>query len=147
MSYREITYREPFNWLNKGHFYKYNKHYFFVKPNYSINILYDTAYAPHPFKPVLYDEITYNWTKEFLDKIYNEDYDGIEDLGEVLVLTSYGILSNKDKFDAVGTMKIIIYDEKHDTFNKRTLYKKDGVQYDNVIEWLNREEGDDNGNT
>ena len=142
MSYREITYREPFNWLNKSHFYKYNKHYFFVKPNYSINILYDTTYAPHPFKSVLYNERTYDWTKEFLDKIYNEDYDGIEDLGEALIITSDGIVSSKEGFDAVDTKKVIRYDPNEDTFNQRLEYKLYDNKYKDLVEWLNDNKGE-----
>ena len=142
MSYRETFYREPFNWLNKGHFYKYNKHYFFVKPNYSINILYDTAYTPHPFKPVLYDERTYSWTKEFLDKVYNENYDGIEDLGEALIITSDGIVSSKEEFDAVGTKKVIRYDSNEDTFNQRLEYKIYDKKYKDIVEWLNDNKGE-----
>ena len=142
MSYREITYREPFNWLNKGHFYKHNKHYFFVKPNYSINILYDTAYAPHPFKSVLYNERTYSWTKEFLDKICDEDYDGIEDLGEALIITSDGIVSSKEGFDTVGTKKVIRYDSNEDTFNQRLEYKIYDKKYKDIVEWLNDNKGE-----
>ena len=132
MSYHEIFYKEPFNWLNKGHFYKYDNHYFFVKPNYSINILYDTAYAPHPFKSVLYNERTYDWTKEFLDKIYNEDYDGIEDLGEALIITNDGIVSSKEGFDAVGAKKVIRYDPNEDTFNQRLEYKIYDKKYKDI---------------
>ena len=142
MSYRETFYREPFNWLNKGHFYKYDNHYFFVKPNYSINILYDTAYAPHPFKSVLYNERTYGWTKEFLDKICNEDYEGIEDLGEALIITSDGIVSNKEGFDAVGTKKVIRYDPSEDTFNQRLEYKIYDKKYKDIVEWLNDNKGE-----
>ena len=142
MSYREIFYREPFNWLNKGHFYKYDNHYFFVKPNYSINILYDTAYAPHPFKSVLYNERTYDWTKEFLDKVYNENYDGIEDLGEVLIITSDGIVSSKEGFDTVGTKKVIRYDNDNDTFNQRLEYKIYDKKYKDIVEWLNDNKGE-----
>ena len=142
MSYREIFYREPFNWLNKGHFYKYDNHYFFVKPNYSINILYDTAYAPHPFKSVLYNEKTYDWTKEFLDKIYNEDYNGIEDLGEALIITSDGIVSSKEGFDAVGAKKVIRYDPNEDTFNQRLEYKIYDKKYKDIVEWLNDNKGE-----
>ena len=142
MSYRETFYREPFNWLNKGHFYKYDNHYFFVKPNYSINILYDTAYTPHPFKPVLYDERTYEWTKEFLDKICNEDYDGIEDLGEVLIITSDGIVSSKEGFDTVGAKKVIRYDPNEDTFNQRLEYKLYDNKYKDLVEWLNDNKGE-----
>ena len=142
MSYRETFYREPFNWLNKGHFYKYDNHYFFVKPNYSINILYDTAYAPHPFKSVLYNERTYDWTKEFLDKVYNENYDGIEDLGEALIITSDGIVSSKEGFDAVGAKKVIRYDPNEDTFNQRLEYKIYDKKYKDIVEWLNDNKGE-----
>ena len=142
MSYRETFYREPFNWLNKGHFYKYDNHYFFVKPNYSINILYDTAYAPHPFKSVLYNERTYDWTKEFLDKVYNENYDRIEDLGEALIITSDGIVSSKEGFDAVGTKKVIRYDPNEDTFNQRLEYKIYDKKYKDIVEWLNDNKGE-----
>ena len=142
MSYRETFYREPFNWLNKGHFYKYGDNYFFVKPNYSINILYDTAYAPHPFKSVLYNERTYDWTKEFLDKVYNENYDGIEDLGEVLIITSDGIVSSKEGFDTVGTKKVIRYDNDNDTFNQRLEYKIYDKKYKDIVEWLNDNKGE-----
>ena len=142
MSYRETFYREPFNWLNKGHFYKYDNHYFFVKPNYSINILYDTAYAPHPFKSVLYNERTYDWTKEFLDKVYNENYDGIEDLGEALIITSDGIVSSKEGFDTVGTKKVIRYDSNEDTFNQRLEYKIYDKKYKDIVEWLNDNKGE-----
>lgn len=143
MSYREIFYREPFNWLNKSHFYKYDNHYFFVKPNYSINILYDTAdYAPHPFKSVLYNEKTYDCTKEFLDKVYNEDYDGIEDLGDALIITSDGIVSSKEGFDAVGTKKVIRYDSNEDTFNQRLEYKIYDKKYKDIVEWLNDNKGE-----
>lgn len=139
MTYCEISYREPFNWLNKRHFYKYDKHYFFVTPKYAIKILYDTAYAPHPFKPVLYNEVTYSYAKEFLDKIYNENYDGIEDLGEVLIITNSGVLSNKDGgFDSIEAIKIITYDSNEDTFHKRSEYRKNWLQYDDIIEWLNK---------
>ena len=142
MSYRETFYREPFNWLNKGHFYKYDNHYFFVKPNYSINILYDTAYAPHPFKSVLYNERTYEWTKEFLDKICNEDYEGIEDLGEALIIISDGIVSSKEGFDAVGAKKVIRYDPNEDTFNQRLEYKIYDKKYKDIVEWLNDKKGE-----
>ena len=142
MSYRETFYREPFNWLNKGHFYKYDNHYFFVKPNYSINILYDTAYAPHPFKSVLYNERTYDWTKEFLDKICNEDYEGIEDLGETLIITNDGIVSSKEGFDAVGAKKVIRYDPNEDTFNQRLEYKIYDKKYKDIVEWLNDNKGE-----
>ena len=142
MSYRETFYREPFNWLNKGHFYKYDNHYFFVKPNYSINILYDTAYAPHPFKSVLYNERTYDWTKEFLDKVYNENYDRIEDLGEALIITSDGIVSSKEGFDAVGAKKVIRYDPNEDTFNQRLEYKIYDKKYKDIVEWLNDNKGE-----
>ena len=142
MSYREIFYREPFNWLNKGHFYKYDNHYFFVKPNYSINILYDTAYAPHPFKSVLYNERTYDWTKEFLDKVYNENYDEIEDLGEALIITSDGIVSSKEGFNAVGAKKVIRYDPNKDTFNQRLEYKIYDKKYKDIVEWLNDNKGE-----
>ena len=143
MSYREIFYREPFNWLNKGHFYKYDNHYFFVTPKYDVKILYDTAdYAPHPFKSVLYNEKTYEWTKEFLDKICDEDYDGIEDLGEALIITSDGIVSNKEGFDAVGTKKVIRYDSNEDTFNQRLEYKIYDKKYKDIVEWLNDNKGE-----
>ena len=142
MSYRETFYREPFNWLNKGHFYKYDNHYFFVKPNYSINILYDTAYAPHPFKSVLYNERTYDWTKEFLDKVYNENYDRIEDLGEALIIISDGIVSSKEGFDAVGAKKVIRYDPNEDTFNQRLEYKIYDKKYKDIVEWLNDNKGE-----
>ena len=143
MSYREIFYREPFNWLNKGHFYKYDSHYFFVTPKYDVKILYDTAdYAPHPFKSVLYNERTYEWTKEFLDKICNEDYEGIEDLGEALIITSDGIVSNKEGFDAVGTKKVIRYDSNEDTFNQRLEYKIYDKKYKDIVEWLNDNKGE-----
>ena len=143
MSYREIFYREPFSWLNKGHFYKYDGHYFFVTPKYDIKILYDTAdYAPHPFKSVLYNEKTYHWTKEFLDKVYNEDYDGIEDLGEALIITSDGIVSSKEEFDAVGTKKVIRYDPNKDTFNQRLEYKIYDKKYKDIVEWLNDNKGE-----
>ena len=143
MSYREIFYREPFNWLNKGHFYKYDGHYFFVTPKYDIKILYDTAdYAPHPFKSVLYNERTYSWTKEFLDKVCNEDYEGIEDLGEALIITSDGIVSNKEGFNAVGTKKVIRYDSNEDTFNQRLEYKIYDKKYKDIVEWLNDNKGE-----
>ena len=142
MSYRETFYREPFNWLNKGHFYKYDNHYFFVFFNYSINILYDTAYAPQPFRSVLYNEKTYEWTKEFLDKVYNENYNGIEDLGEALIITSDGIVSSKEEFDAVGTKKIIRYDPNEDTFNQRLEYKIYDKKYKDIVEWLNDNKGE-----
>ena len=143
MSYRETFYREPFNWLNKGHFYKYDGHYFFVTPKYDIKILYDTAdYAPHPFKSVLYNERTYDWTKEFLDKVYNEDYDEIEDLGEALIITSDGIVSSKEGFDAVGAKKVIRYDSNEDTFNQRLEYKIYDKKYKDIVEWLNDNKGE-----
>ena len=143
MSYREIFYKEPFNWLNKGHFYKYDNHYFFVTPKYDVKILYDTAdYAPHPFKSVLYNERTYDWTKEFLDKVYNEDYDGIEDLGEALIITSDGIVSSKEGFDAVGAKKVIRYDPNEDTFNQRLEYKIYDKKYKDIVEWLNDNKGE-----
>ena len=143
MSYREIFYREPFNWLNKGHFYKYDNHYFFVTPKYDVKILYDTAdCAPHPFKPALYNERTYDWTKEFLDKIYNENYDGIEDLGEALIITSDGIVSSKEEFDAVGAKKVIRYDPNEDTFNQRLEYKIYDKKYKDIVEWLNDNKGE-----
>ena len=143
MSYREIFYREPFNWLNKGHFYKYDGHYFFVTPKYDVKILYDTAdYAPHPFKSVLYNERTYSWTKEFLDKIYNEDYEGIKDLGEALIITSDGIVSSKEGFDAVGAKKVIRYDPNEDTFNQRLEYKIYDKKYKDIVEWLNDNKGE-----
>ena len=143
MSYREIFYKEPFNWLNKGHFYKYDNHYFFVTPKYDVKILYDTAdYAPHPFKSVLYNEKTYDWTKEFLDKVYNEDYDGIEDLGEALIITSDGIVSSKEGFDTVGTKKVIKYDNDNDTFNQRLEYKIYDKKYKDIVEWLNDNKGE-----
>ena len=143
MSYREIFYKEPFNWLNKGHFYKYDNHYFFVTPKYDVKILYDTAdYAPHPFKSVLYNEKTYDWTKEFLDKICNEDYEGIEDLGEALIITSDGIVSSKEGFDTVGTKKVIKYDNDNDTFNQRLEYKIYDKKYKDIVEWLNDNKGE-----
>ena len=143
MSYRETFYREPFNWLNKGHFYKYDGHYFFVTPKYDIKILYDTAdYAPHPFKSVLYNEKTYEWTKEFLDKICDEDYNGIENLGEALIITSDGIVSSKEGFDTVGTKKVIRYDSNEDTFNQRLEYKIYDKKYKDIVEWLNDNKGE-----
>ena len=143
MSYREIFYKEPFNWLNKGHFYKYDNHYFFVTPKYDVKILYDTAdYAPHPFKSVLYNERTYDWTKEFLDKVYNEDYDGIEDLGEALIITSDGIVSSKEGFDTIGAKKVITYDNDNDTFNQRLEYKIYDKKYKDIVEWLNDNKGE-----
>ena len=143
MSYRETFYREPFNWLNKGHFYKYDNHYFFVTPKYDVKILYDTAdYAPHPFKSVLYNERTYDWTKEFLDKVYNENYDEIEDLGEALIITSDGIVSSKEGFDAVGAKKVIRYDSNEDTFNQRLEYKIYDKKYKDIVEWLNDNKGE-----
>ena len=143
MSYREIFYREPFKWLNKGHFYRYDSRYFFVTPKYDVKILYDTAdYAPHPFKSVLYNERTYDWTKEFLDKVYNEDYDRIEDLGEALIITSDGIVSSKEGFDAVGAKKVIRYDPNEDTFNQRLEYKRHDKKYKDIVEWLNDNKGE-----
>ena len=143
MSYREIFYREPFSWLNKGHFYKYGDNYFFVTPKYDVKILYDTAdYAPHPFKSVLYNERTYEWTKEFLDKICNEDYDGIEDLGEALIITSDGIVSSKERYNTVRTKKVIRYDPNEDTFNQRLEYKIYDKKYKDIVEWLNDNKGE-----
>ena len=80
---REV--RTPFtNFLKPGHFYALDTDRFYVSNNMDVLVMYDSYYDKDSiFKRMTFNEETYILIRDFLEKIRNDDYDDIEDLGVV----------------------------------------------------------------
>lgn len=137
--YYEKMPREPFHWLNTEHFYKYNNNYYFITHKREIRVFYDSGRKSNLFKPIIYNEDTYNTAKELLDKIYNKDYVDIEDLGETLVLESQGCMTKEGKIIVTNFKTTLTYDKSKDNFNIKKDYITTNKEYDNIVDWLNNE--------
>lgn len=135
--YYEKMPRKPFYWLNTGHFYKYDKNYYFITYKREIKIFYDSGGKTSLFKPIIYNEDTYNIARELLDKICNEDYADIEDLGETLVLESQGCMTKKGKIVVTNFITTLTYDKSKDEFNIKRDHVATDEEYDNIVDWLN----------
>ena len=83
---REV--RRPFaNFLKPGHFYALGTDRFYVSTDMEVLVMYDSYYDKNNiFKRMTFNEETYILIRDFLDKIYNDDYDDIEDLGKECII-------------------------------------------------------------
>lgn len=86
-----IDRRQPFNQLKIGCFYTYGNSWFILPRKGEILIYYDTGYRQYEWKSILYDEKTYECSIEFLNKVYNEDFEGIEEHGDTFEVINEGV--------------------------------------------------------
>ena len=88
---REV--RVPFtSFLKPGHFYALGTDRFYVSVNMDVLVMYDSCYNRDSiFKRITFNEETYILIRDFLEKIRNDDYDDIEDLGMECVIESTGV--------------------------------------------------------
>ena len=79
---REV--RRPFTqFLKPGHFYALGTDRFYVSNDMEVLVMYDSYYDKDSiFKRMTFNEETYILIRDFLEKIRNDDYDDIEDLGK-----------------------------------------------------------------
>ena len=79
---REV--RRPFTqFLKPGHFYALGTDRFYVTTDIDVLVMYDSYYDRDSiFKRMTFNEETYILIRDFLEKIRNDDYDDIEDLGK-----------------------------------------------------------------
>ena len=105
--------------------------------------MYDSYYDRDSiFKRMTFNEETYILIRDFLEKINNNDYDDIEDLGMECIIESTGVeidrnhkpieikhrityrhVPDLDKLD-------VKLDVKHD-------YNNTGYIYEDIVEWVN----------
>ena len=88
---REV--RRPFTqFLKPGHFYALGTDRFYVSNNMEVLVMYDSYYDRDSiFKRITFNEETYILIRDFLEKIRNDDYDDIEDLGKECIIESTGV--------------------------------------------------------
>ena len=88
---REV--RTPFtSFLKPGHFYALDTDRFYVSNNMDVLVMYDSYYDRDSiFKRITFNEETYILIRDFLDKINNNDYNDIEDLGMECIVESTGV--------------------------------------------------------
>lgn len=88
---REV--RRPFtNFLKPGHFYALGTDRFYVSNDMDVLVMYDSYYDKDSiFKRMTFNEETYILIRDFLEKIRNDDYDDIKDLGMECVIESTGV--------------------------------------------------------
>lgn len=88
---REV--RRPFtSFLKPGHFYALGTDRFYVSNNMDVLVMYDSYYDKDSiFKKMTFNEETYILIRDFLEKIRNDDYDDIEDLGEECIVENTGV--------------------------------------------------------
>ena len=101
--------------------------------------MYDSYYNRDSiFKRMTFNEETYILIRDFLEKINNNDYDDIEDLGMECIIESTGVEIDRDH-KPVEIKHRIIYrhipelnklDVKHD-------YSNTGYIYKDIVEWIN----------
>ena len=79
---REV--RRPFTqFLKPGHFYALGTDRFYVSTDMEVLVMYDSYYDKDSiFKRMTFNEETYILIRDFLEKIRNDDYGDIEDLGK-----------------------------------------------------------------
>ena len=115
------------NFLKPGHFYASDNSRFYVSNNMDVLVMYDSYYDKDSiFKRMTFNEETYILIRDFLEKIRNDDYDDIEDLGMECVIESTGV--KIDDIEVADFIHRITYrhipdtgeiDVKHDVvFNK-----------------------------
>ena len=135
---REV--RTPFTrFLERGHFYALGTDRFYVSVNMDVLVMYDSCYNRDSiFKRMTFNEETYILIRDFLEKIRNNDYDDIEDLGMECVIESTGVEIGRDH-KPVEIKHRITYrhvpgldkpDVEHD-------YNPTGHIYADIVEWVN----------
>ena len=135
---REV--RRPFTqFLKPGHFYALGTDRFYVSNNMEVLVMYDSYYDRDSiFKRMTFNEETYILIRDFLEKINNNDYDDIEDLGMECIIESTGVEIDRDH-KPVEIKHRITYkhipdldkpDVKHD-------YSNTGYIYKDIVEWVN----------
>ena len=102
-------------------------------------VMYDSCYNRDSiFKRMTFNEETYILIRDFLEKIRNNEYNDIEDLGMECVIESIGVEIDRDH-KPVEIKHRITYrhipntdklDVKHD-------YSNTGYIYKDIIEWVN----------
>ena len=88
---REV--RRPFTqFLKPGHFYALGTDRFYVSVDMEVLVMYDSYYDKDSiFKRMTFNEETYILIRDFLEKIYNDDCDDIEDLGMECIIENTGV--------------------------------------------------------
>ena len=88
---REV--RRPFTqFLKPGHFYALGTDRFYVSVDMEVLVMYDSYYDKDSiFKRMTFNEETYILIRDFLEKINNNDYDDIENLGMECIIESTGV--------------------------------------------------------
>ena len=122
---REV--RTPFTrFLKPGHFYALGNSRFYISADMDVLVMYDSYYnKSNIFKRMTFNEETYILIRDFLEKIRNNDYDDIEDLGEECIIETDGVKISRDH-NPVEVKHIITYrhtsdnniDVKHDYYKK-----------------------------
>lgn len=123
---REV--RRPFtSFLKPGHFYALGTDRFYVSVDMDVLVMYDSYYDKDSiFKRMTFNEETYVLIRDFLDKIYNNDCDDIEDLGMKCIVENTGVKIDDNEF--VDYIHRITYrhipntgkiDIKHDYYNNK----------------------------